>query len=280
MTEVTLFSVYLHYLRKTELSARFMSASFVLYTALALAISSLFLLAYVNYRERQRAEHLLKVRQMSIAAENIEEMLSDLEVLSNNKVLFCVLSEELVRRYQELEKFDANASNIEVRVQRAEQLLQIYQAKGNTKAINRIRNTDQSIRNTEKKLQDIIELLIHMFNSKAIEDKQLAPLMQELEYTQLAVEVISGVAQGHKLYNDGEFVDANSHYFHAQKLSMQSKASHPNRQRLVDQLGEIINRERLALDEELMPETIYNPTKQPEKTSGTTLEDALTFDAN
>lgn len=256
-----------------------MSASFVFYTALALAISSLLLLAYVNYRERQRAEHLLKVRQMSIAAENIENMLADLETLNNHKVLFCVLSQELVRRYQQLQTFDPNASNVEVRVQRAEQLLQIYQSHGNTKTLNRIRNTDQAIRKTEKKLQDIIELLIHMFNSKTIDDKELAPLMQELEYTQLAVEVISGVAQGHKLYNEGEFVDANSHYFHAQKLSMQSKSTHKNRQRLIDQLSEIINRERLALDEQLMPETLYNPTKKPEKNPGTTLEDALTFDA-
>lgn len=257
-----------------------MSASFILYTALALAASSLALLAYVNYRERKQAEHALKIRQLSHAAEVLEDMLNNLEGLSHEKELFCTLAQELVRRYQKLFDFDAQANNVEVRIQRAQQLLESYQSKGNTKTINRIRPSDQAINKTERQIQEAIDTLIHMFNGKHIDDKTLGPLMRELEYTQLSVEVISGVAQGHKLYNEGEFVDANSHYFHAQKLSMQSKAKHPNRQRLIDELGEIINRERLALSEDLMPETLYNPDpdKKPMNNPGTTLEDALTVE--
>ncbi|GAA6152645.1 hypothetical protein [Pseudoteredinibacter isoporae] len=255
-----------------------MSAPFVLYLAVALAASSLGLLAFVNYRERKRVEHQLKVRQMSLAAETIEDMLNTLENLSKYRPLFCTLSEELIRRYQDLQHFDPEASNVLVRVQRAEQLLDSYKNKGNDRAINRICSSDQAIHKTERQLQEIIDILIHMFNDKLIDDKQLSPLMQELEYTQLAVEVISGVAQGHRLYNEGEFVDANSHYFHAQKLSMQSKATHPNRQRLVDELGEIINRERLALSEDLMPETLYNPERKTENNPGTALEEGLGFE--
>ncbi|MBB6521575.1 hypothetical protein [Pseudoteredinibacter isoporae] len=255
-----------------------MSAPFVLYLAVALAASSLGLLAFVNYRERKRTEHQLKVRQMSVAAETVEDMLNTLEGLSKFKPLFCTLSKELIRRYQDLHQFDPNANNVEVRIQRAEQLLETYQSKGNDRVINRICSSDQAIHKTERQLQEIIDTFVHMFNIKLIDDKELAPLMQELEYVQLAVEVISGVAQGHKLYNEGEFVDANSHYFHAQKLSMQSKTTHPNRQRLVEELGEIINRERLALSEDLMPETLYNPEQKPENNPGTTLEDGLGFE--
>ncbi|WP_299975343.1 hypothetical protein [uncultured Pseudoteredinibacter sp.] len=257
-----------------------MSASFILYTALALAGSSLALLAYVNYRERKQAEHRLKVRQLTHAAESLEDMINNLESLSREKELFCTLAQELLRRYQKLFDFDAQANNVEVRIQRAQQLLESYQSKGNTKTINRIRPNDQAINKTERQIQEAIDTLIHMFNGKHIADKTLGPLMRELEYAQLTVEVISGVAQGHKLYNEGEFVDANSHYFHAQKLSMQSKVKHPNRQRLIDELGEIINRERLALSEDLMPETLYNPdpNQKPMNSPGTTLEDALTVE--
>lgn len=255
-----------------------MSAPFVLYLAIALAAASLGLLAFVNYRERKRVAHQLKIRQMSVAAETIEDMLTTLEGFSRFKPLFCTLSQELLRRYQELYQFDPDANNVQVRIQRAEQLLETYQSKGNDRAINRICSNDQSIHKAERQLQEVIDTLIHMFNSKLITDKELAPLMQELEYAQLSIEVISGVAQGHKLYNENEFVDANSHYFHAQKLSMQSKITHPNRQRLVDELGEIISRERLALSEDLMPETLYNPKSKSENNPGTALEDGLGFE--
>lgn len=252
-----------------------MPASTALLIAIGFAIASLVMLAYVNHREEQQAEFGLRSRQLKLFAQSLEDKLPELETLIQHPGMYRVLAAEVTRRYQKLMEFDPNAKNVSVHIMRSQQNEQRYEHPDWARPLNRIRGSDQTIFEAEKLLQEIKELLQTLFHHKIIDDKQLGPMLLELDFNELAVEVVSGVAQGHQLYTRGDFVDANAHYFHAQKTAMQSKIHHPQRQQFIDELGEIINRKRLHLSPEIMPETQYNPEVRNSASAGTRLENSL-----
>lgn len=242
-----------------------MSASTALIISIGFSIGSLLLLMYVNRAEEARQEHAGRLKLLTLKAEHLEDRLSDLESLVENKEILATVAGEVVSRYENILKFDSKAQHIPTRVARAKQVKSDYQKGILHRSINRIRPSDKAIATAENLLQDIIDLITTLHQHKKINDAQLNSMLQSLEYSQLSVEVISGIAQGHQLYNRRDFIEASSHYFQAQKVAMQAKTSDPRRQLLIDEIGEILARKRLIISEELMPETQFNPKPQQDK---------------
>jgi len=220
---------------------------------------------YVNRVEQTRQEHSGRLKLLTLRAEHLEDRLTDLESLVENKEVLTVVAGEVINRYENVFKFDNKAQHIATRVARAKQVKDDYQKGILHRNINRIRASDKAIATAENLLQDIIDLITTLHQNKKINDSQLNSMLQSLEYTQMSVEVISAIAQAHQLYNRRDFVEASSHYFQAQKVAMQAKTSDPRRQLIIDEIGEILARKRLSISETLMPETQFNPKPQQEK---------------
>ncbi|MCV6614710.1 MAG: hypothetical protein OIF35_07005 [Cellvibrionaceae bacterium] len=252
-----------------------MASTTILFLALGCAVCAFAVLFYVNKQEQEKSAFEQKSRFLCNRAQGLENQLAELENLIQIPNLYAILGQELIRRYEYLNDFDPSISSTKLNIQRAQANLLRYQQGQWLAEINRIGSNSNAIRRSERLLEAMRELLQRLVEQHQQYQQDLPKLVMELEYTELSVAVVSEIAQGHQLNNQGDFVQANGHYFQAQKLLSQSNIKHPYRAALATEVGEILSRKRLSISPELMPETQFNPSAKVPAAEASTQEQSL-----
>jgi len=232
--------------------------------SLAFIVTSLLTLVLVNKKERRIEARQAWLRNLVRRCEELETIAQDTESLLHNQEILSTISTAIVNIYQQVYEEDNQAKHLEMRLNRAQHNLKQYQQGQIQRKLCRIRESDVGISKAIELLDQVQEILADANHNNRIDQAATDRMMTEIEYTRMSVEILSTVAQGHRYYSDDDFINANAHYYHAQKLAGQAKLNDPRRQQLVDEIGQLLSRERASLSAELMPEVEYNPLPKKE----------------
>lgn len=231
--------------------------------SLGLIVTSLVTLVLVNKKERRLEARQAWLRSLVRRCEELETIAQDTESLLHNQEVLALISTEIVDIYQQVYQEDGQAKHLEMRLNRAKHNQKQYQQGQIQRKLCRIKESDVGISKAIELLDQVQEILAEANHKERVDQAATDRMMLEIEYTRMSVEILSTVAQGHRYYSDDDFINANAHYYHAQKLAGQAKLNDPRRQQLVDEIGQLLSRERASLSAELMPEIEFNP--QPKK---------------
>lgn len=230
--------------------------------SLALIIGSLTTLLIVNKKEARQKARDEWLRGLTRRCEDLENVAIDAESLLNDKDILAAIATEIVAIYQLIYDEEGKAKHLEMRLSRAKQNLEHYQQGAIARELCRVQENDVGVAKAISLVDNVHEVLSTAAKRGAIKPDLRDEMMSKLDYTRFCIEIVSIIAQGHKLYEEEDFVSANSHYYHALKQIESCKLTDPRIAKFESEIKELLSRERTFLSEELMSETQFNPKPQ------------------
>lgn len=232
--------------------------SILLFTGLL--ILSLLMVHWVNQREQRYRMVRRRQRHIRWRIDALEEVLVRLEeILGQAAIPRCINQEILHLLQSSLELEQGQSTHLETRIAHVEERDQAL-AEGTARAHpNRLCESDLQLARSKDYLEQACRVLRRQHNQGRLDGEALNTHMHELKWTQLMVEVITHVAEGHKTLQRGDITASQAYYKKAQGLLISSDHPYPQRMDMIRELGEVIQGKRKALSLTLMPEDDYNP---------------------
>lgn len=236
-----------------------MSAFSSLILLTIIAGCALCLVAFSNYKVEQTKLIKLKLQQLRVKAEEMEDMVLALDRVCETRMIGKLVNEEIIELYEKMIEIDSKARYLQAGLTNAKLRSEELSNELSQRELSRICNSDAQIARLHTYLEEAIKIIRNQHTSGKISTSELQDFTLELTWNQLQVHVISNIVQGHKAYSKQDISTANAYYKKAQKELLKSGHSDPRRQKMISQVSDIIYGRRNALDESLMPESEFNP---------------------
>ena len=244
-----------------------MSAFASLILFIIIAVASMALVAYTNYRVEQEKKVRHKLQQYKTRVEELEDVVLALDQLCNSRTIPKIVNDEVVDIYEKMMELDSEAGHLKAGHSNAKSRSEELSNDSGERHISRLCNSDAQIARLQAYLNEACSLLKKKHNRGKIETPDLQRFVLELEWLYLQVYVISNIAQGHKAYSKQDILTANAFYKKAQTELMRSGHPDERRHKMIKQLADILFGHRKSIDKELMPEDEFNPDNDNDNTS-------------
>ncbi|MCE2029517.1 hypothetical protein [Sessilibacter corallicola] len=195
--------------------------------------------------------------------EEIQNLLITVDQTIEPREIARITNEESLSILKAMHELDSEDGYVNSAMKNAQALQEELNREINlNERIYRIRESDSQIAISHKHLEKAAALLAHKQTRGEISVEELNSFKLSLAWGKLMISVISYIAQGHQAINRGELLPAKA--FYQKALSNLAHSSHPDprKKSMLKQVKEIIETDRVALDEDLMVEVDLNPDRQ------------------
>lgn len=241
----------------------------------SIALLSLLVVSIANQREEKLRSRRIRLHKLKLRVDELESLLLQVSPLVENPDILSQINDEIIDMYKMMIELDSSLPYLEAALNSAEaRAQQIAERQTRT---HRIMESDVKIAMAQKQLTEAAKVIRHRQSHNKITLEEMQAFLKELSYQHLMVDVVSMVAQGHKAINKSNLFSAQAYYKKARQMLVQSTHSDPRRHEMSRQLVDIIEGNRQAINETLMPESMYNPDKQA-NTAEPMLDDMLSDD--
>ncbi|MEO0443532.1 MAG: hypothetical protein AAFZ92_07300, partial [Pseudomonadota bacterium] len=242
-----------------------MSAFASLILFICIAIGSMCLVAYSNYKVGKAKGIRNQLQKYKSRVEELEDVVLALDQLCENRIIVKLVNDDVIEFYEKMIALDPSAGYLSAgkanAFARLEELSDIHAKRH----INRLCNSDAQIARLQAYLNEACRIVRMQHNRGKISSMELQEYTLELEWLHLQVGVISNIAQGHKAYTRQDVLTANAFYKKAQTELMRSGHPDKRRHKMIKQMADILFGRRKSLDKELMPEDEFNPDNNQPK---------------
>lgn len=237
-----------------------MSAFASLLLFIFVALLSMCVVAYSNFKVEQNKKIRIKVQHHKAKIEQLEDIVIVLERLCSNKMITTFVNDDIIEIYEEMVELSPKAPYIKAGYSNAKMRSDILSDDSHPKQINRICTSDAQIARCRAYFQETLTILKKQNADGKFSATELQEFINELEWLDLQVFVITNIAEGHKAYTRNDILKANGFYKKAQTELLNS--GHPDKRRheMIKQIADILFGRRRFLDKSLMPEDEFNPT--------------------
>ena len=240
-----------------------MSAYSTVLWLLAVAIFALAGVSFANHLHTQQQLRRQRSQQLRRRVTELEEIALTVEPLVESLAIAKLINEENLAVTRAALQLDPASQGLNAHLDRAETLAQDFADEGRPRKIDRLLESDAAIARAKYYISEAIHILRRQQAKGRLEVDELEILVSELAWAHLMVQVVSMVAQGHKAIQRGNLLSSSAFYRKAQQKLIDTLHSDRRRHKMIRQLGEILDGERRVLDEDLMPETRFNPSSAP-----------------
>ncbi len=236
-----------------------MSDFAIVFTLLSLAFVSLFIVSVINRQQMRSRLINQKLNQMKRRAIDIEELAATLEPLVDNKRISLIVYEEAVDVYKNITRLAPNNNFYAMQLEHARQRANELSDATRSVEIYRLMESDAAIARAQYALTESAKILRRRQAAGFLEIAEMESYIRDLAWTNFMVKITSNVGQGHKAINRGDTLRAFAFYRKALEIATEGGHKDERQNRIISELGEILNGKRKSLSPALMPETIYNP---------------------
>lgn len=206
----------------------------------------------INRLQIRHRERRLKQRRLRIQAESLGEVVTCLEQTIQNRSIIKHVNDMIIElQHQMLALEDKNPEHIAAAIRKSELVSEELlnpQAKLHT---SYQRDSDAQIAKTQLHLRDAMNLMTSLAARGGINDAEREVYLAELRWAYLMVSVMSYVAQGEKSMTISDRFSAQAFYRKAQQLLMESMHADPRRLKMIKEISEIVDGDRVSLSREL-----------------------------
>ena len=236
-----------------------MSAFASLIAFVIIAVGSMCVVAFANYKVEQAKQVRHRLHKYKARVEELEDVVLALDQLCENRAIPKMINDEVVDLYSTMIALDDRAAYLKAGHSTA--LMRSDELSDETaeRHISRLCNSDAQIARLQAYLNEACNIVKKQHNQGQMSTTQMQDFMLDLEWLHLQVYVISNIAQGHKAYNKQDILTANAFYKKAQAELMRSGHPDERRQQMIKQTADLLFGRRKFIDTELMPETEFNP---------------------
>lgn len=206
----------------------------------------------INRLQIRHRERRLKQRRLRIQAESLDEVVTCLEQTIQNWSIIKHVNDMIIDlQHQMLALEDKNPEHIAAAIRKSELVSEELlnpQAKLHT---SYQRDSDAQIAKTQLHLRDAMNLMTSLAARGGINDAELEVYLAQLRWAYLMVSVMSYIAQGEKSMAISDRFSAQAFYRKAQQLLMESMHADPRRLKMIKEISEIVDGDRVSLSREL-----------------------------
>ncbi len=240
-----------------------MSASFAFILFSIICVGSLLVVSWANHVETRKRVIRSRIAVLKNQYEEIQNLLITVDQTIEPREIARITNEESLSILKAMHELDSEDGYVNSAMKNAQALQEELNREINlNERIYRIRESDSQIAISHKHLEKAAALLAHKQTRGEISVEELNSFKLSLAWGKLMISVISYIAQGHQAINRGELLPAKA--FYQKALSNLAHSSHPDprKKSMLKQVKEIIETDRVALDEDLMVEVDLNPDRQ------------------
>ncbi|WP_353304528.1 hypothetical protein [Sessilibacter corallicola] len=220
-------------------------------------------MSWANHVETRKRVIRSRIAVLKNQYEEIQNLLITVDQTIEPREIARITNEESLSILKAMHELDSEDGYVNSAMKNAQALQEELNREINlNERIYRIRESDSQIAISHKHLEKAAALLAHKQTRGEISVEELNSFKLSLAWGKLMISVISYIAQGHQAINRGELLPAKA--FYQKALSNLAHSSHPDprKKSMLKQVKEIIETDRVALDEDLMVEVDLNPDRQ------------------
>ena len=226
-----------------------------------MVIGSLFVVSAINRRQTRYKLKEAVFNKLKRRASEVVELEIMVEPLLEGTSILKILNEEVIHIIDKMRQIFPENHFIDIGQTNAEQRKEVLNDPDYDHFTNRFLDGAAAIARAQHALNETATIIRKQQAEGFIELGQMELYIRELSWAHLMVSVITYVTQGHKMININDAVRAHAFYKKALEHATQSGHSDQRQNRYISEIGELMNRKRMALSEDLMPENEFNPQR-------------------
>lgn len=204
-------------------------------------------------RMQQRQRHRrLQQRRLRVQAEELADIVTCLEqTLPNRTITKHINDMIIVVQQQMLALEEKSREHLEAAILKSELYSEELLNPKNRQSINYQRDSDAQIAKTQLYLNEAMHLVMQLAAQGTINEVELEAYLGELRWAYLMVPVMSYIGQGDKSMSISDRFSAQAFYRKAQQLLMESMHQDPRRLKMIKELSEMVDGDRVGLSRDL-----------------------------
>lgn len=228
----------------------------------ALAAGALAVVSIVNEKENRRRILQQKLRHMRFQVQDTEELVLEINQLVESRIIAKLLNDEILEMVLAMKQAHPDAGYLNASHQTALARLEEYQDQTRSPQrpfLDRLKNSDAQIARSKRHVEEAGLILRRQQSNGKLSLEEMNPLLAELRWAHLMIDVISYIGQGHKAMRRRDLLSAHAFYKKAQQTLIQSSLPDKRRHEFIKEISEVLNNKRSVISSHLMPETQVNP---------------------
>ena len=245
-----------------------MSAIVIISLLLAITVMSLLVVNFVNRRETRRRLVTQRVAAIRRRIAELEEMSASVEPLLESTQIPRAINDEIVYQIETIVKLEPDNAYMEPTLKAAKGLSEDLALEKRSCQHNRTASSDSQVARCKYQLNEAAKLIRKNQLAARIDALEADTFIKELSWASMMIDVITFVNQGHISMKQGDVLKGYSYYKHAQQALIASPHPDERRHRFIREVSDMLVNRRIALSEDLMPETQNNPTGSVQRPPG------------
>jgi hypothetical protein len=225
----------------------------ILVFLMLVTLSGVSVINRIQQRQRQRR---LQQRRLRVQVEELTEIVSCLEQTLPNRTITKHINDMIIDLQQQMLVLEEkNHEHIEAAILKSELYSEELLNPKNRQSINYQRESDAQIAKTQLYLNEAMHLVMQLAAQGTINEVELDAYLVELRWAYLMVSVMSYIGQGDKSMAISDRFSAQAFYRKAQQLLMESMHQDPRRIKMIKELSEMVDGDRVGLSRDLREAT-------------------------
>lgn len=206
----------------------------------------------LNRMQQRQRERRLQQRRLRVQAEELAEIVDCLEQTLPNRTITKHINDIIIALQQQMLALEEkNREHIEAAILKSELYSEELLNPKNRQSINYQRDSDAQIAKTQLYLNEAMHLVTQLAAQGTINEVELDAYLGELRWAYLMVSVMSYIGQGDKSLTISDRFSAQAFYRKAQQLLMESMHQDPRRLKMIKELSEMVDGDRVGLSRDL-----------------------------
>lgn len=217
-----------------------------------LMLITLFSVSVISRIQLRQRERRLQQRRLRIQADELIEVVACLEQTLPNRTITKHINDMVIGLQQHMLALeDRHAEHIEAAIRKSEAYSEELLNPKNRQGISYQRESDAQIAKTQLHLNAAMHLVTHLAAQGTINEIELDTYLSELRWASLMVAVMSYIGQGDKSMTISDRFSAQAFYRKAQHLLMESMHPDARRLKMIKELSEMVDGDRVGLSRDL-----------------------------
>ena len=221
----------------------------VLISLMLIALLSVSVIGRIQKRQQLRR---IQQRRLRVQAEALIDIVNCLEQTLPNRMIGKHINDMVISLQQQILTLeDRNIEHAEAAIRKSELYSEELLNPSSRPSPSYQCESDSQIARTQVHLQEAMHLITQLAAQATINEAELDTYFVELRWAYLMVPAMSYIGQGDKSISIGQRFSAQAFYRKAQQLLMESMLQDPRRLKMIKELGEMIDGDRVSLSRNL-----------------------------
>jgi hypothetical protein len=217
-----------------------------------LMLVALFTVSVIGRIQKRQQLRRIQQRRLRVQTEELIDIVNCLEQTLPNRLIGKHVNDMVISLQQQILALeDRNPEHVEAAIRKSEIYSEELLNPSSRPNPSYQRDSDAQIARTQLYLQEAMHLITQLAAQGAINEIELDAYLAELRWAYLMVSVMSYIGQGDKSMTISDRFSAQSFYRKAQQLLMESMHQDPRRLKMIKELSEIIDGNRVSLSRNL-----------------------------